>query len=684
MASLDRLLNCLYSTSDFLEQQSILTDITAEISASSKDEFDGKCRFVCSPRFLDTLRTIFKLTSTTFLHSQEGLHKCIILISELAKCESVRHALEPFLVALTDFLERASLSESFRFDVVYDCLRATGNICYENDSGRQIFLDAKGFAKLLSAMNLAVSWAQSEPKEVLKLTKTAVGCLCNVIDSNAACQKAAISSGVFVLLRRLLCDDFYTELHATILAAFVILAEHVETLESLGDPQLISLLLEFLQADNDNLVENSLDLLVKISDSEEGKLAVRQANAISILLEVLERNNLNSELQDQCSSLLVELSVGCALPHNHNENGICFEAEMAAKWLVDNDWNRISKRITAALFIGNLMRDEQSCLAFISHRLSDGNTVAEILKNVFIQSLDLADKILASDDFRTDTGRCNQCIKSSSRLSQKLQEDDNYTDIQPEDCPNCLLISQRKQVLQLQYAVVSALKNLVVNETVRRRVFLDLNFAEVLILAVVKLGQFTCGPIRSPVVSKFLALLRMFISLDQDTAVLFGTSDVVVKQMFSWVTEPTVTNYSLLAVVTTVKTSNYSCNVMNCFLRHGMVKLLSDQLIEKAAAVVMSGLGAIALFFQQQDAVRMFLEDADHQEFLSALNTCLQDGRLSTDGVLLGLQIVEYLSRAQKFASVILRSGIPGTVARLKSHPVEDIRKKAAQIDTFL
>ena len=76
------------------------------------------------------------------------------IVAELAKSDQCRASLQHLLVPLTELLKSQN-SFNTATDVVYQALRAIGNICYENDDARNLFLEAGGIASLLETVAIS-------------------------------------------------------------------------------------------------------------------------------------------------------------------------------------------------------------------------------------------------------------------------------------------------------------------------------------------------------------------------------------------------------------------------------------------------------------------------------------------------------------------------------------------------
>lgn len=106
------------------------------------------------------------------------------LVAELAKDEQCRnHLLKAELfTSINKYLSEPGCTNSLRIQIC----RAIGNLCFENDDGRLMFLNTCGIDNLIDLLKNSglIDFSQGDKQELVKLVVVSLGCLHNFANDN--------------------------------------------------------------------------------------------------------------------------------------------------------------------------------------------------------------------------------------------------------------------------------------------------------------------------------------------------------------------------------------------------------------------------------------------------------------------------------------------------------------------
>ncbi|OQV21251.1 hypothetical protein BV898_04738 [Hypsibius exemplaris] len=650
---------------DVLELKSILTEL---INASAEDQPAKISRlYHDNPKFSHAISAGLADTS-----NESTLCDTVQIIAELGKSEECRKSLEPCLNALAAFLRDESLSA----ETFHQVFRAVGNICYENDSGRGILRDVGGIPNLVGAVG---KWLNVWKESVFSVDQTrmltvSIGCLCNVIEGNVPCQTAAVTAGLIKLLSDVLAEQPHLppSLYTLLLAALSSLTGHADFRPAILNSQLVTITLYSLQfADGlpTESTEYALDFLTDLSVTDGGLPVLATSGVVGALISVITAATVSTEeesrdLSKKAENLLVEI-----LAHSDSLSVVTIEEtnhilSAAAEWLVEECETTLST--TAALVIGNLARDKSSC-----------DRIFEITGNIPVKLLGLLKRLAVFDQYEVTEGEAEPVNRQA----------------------------------QLQYALLSALKNLSVDEELRLRL-VALGGVEVMVEISIGLLPQPESEIEKaliPVVAKLLTTLRMYARLNESVARLVG-SRLELLQLVLRSCEVRALLAEAIGLLLVL--SGYSAlrpslrgDLRKIGLMQFIIGALRRSVPEQVGALVLANalLGKKEDCSQPEEILDPFRHtdnetedvdggtDCDHpedlnQSLLTALTTCLLEEKVDPAVMLNGLLLLETIAQGKNGSSlaVTLTGEIVVLIRQLQSHADERIRAAAKVLDKFL
>ncbi|XP_050393873.1 rap1 GTPase-GDP dissociation stimulator 1 isoform X1 [Patella vulgata] len=290
--------------------------------------------------------------------------KCAQLIAELAKSESLRQPLvdlgfiSPLLKSLTsDYLPLPTQS-----------CRALGNICYDNDAGRNVIDESDGI-KLLTDLLRSQLKVDREGSE--KLRTIACGFLLNLTNTHDVLQEKALDNGVLdildVCLTKHLDDEGLTNMT---LLTFSSLSDSDSGREKISECAALTTLVDLLVKDKAHIhIETILDILITLTECETIKENLASTNLSNHLIQIIQSNVGKSDSDSQqkikmASDLMVSLLVGDKSMEMLFGNGDGQVFVESVKWLSsENDHLKTS----GALAIGNFARSDEHCRLLVEN-----------------------------------------------------------------------------------------------------------------------------------------------------------------------------------------------------------------------------------------------------------------------------------------------------------------------------
>ncbi|XP_013416802.1 rap1 GTPase-GDP dissociation stimulator 1 [Lingula anatina] len=290
--------------------------------------------------------------------------KAAQVVAEVAKEESMRTpCVEAGLISpLLQLLEKENVGAC-----IQSC-RALGNICFDNDTGRDAMKEAGGLAKLLEFMKYHLSTTGEQESELRMIL---CGCLVNLTNANESLQLLALESGALELLNQYI-KSFQDEKDVIQMALLCVdcLADTDKGKELLEKIPLVSSLTELLEIDSSQeQKETVLDALATMAESDAVKKELAATKAAKHCTTILKekcklRDDKSQQLLKLAADLLILILTGdesVEILYNDGEGEIYKET---LSWLKTGN---IVLQTTAALAIGNFARSDDQCYRLV-HR----------------------------------------------------------------------------------------------------------------------------------------------------------------------------------------------------------------------------------------------------------------------------------------------------------------------------
>ncbi|XP_067001395.2 GTPase-GDP dissociation stimulator vimar [Anabrus simplex] len=476
--------------------------------------------------FVDHLQALLCWESKTIIS------KSAKVISELAKADAGREkcATSSLLKLLVKFMK----DEEQDIQVLIQVCRALGNICYENDKGRLLILDADCLPILLQVLKRSLSETGESGRS---LRNVAAGFLLNLLIGHEDIQQKAVELGVVDILCRVLeLDGIDAAGEESCTHALVILElitdSAVNGNESLLDEQMCKVAVQVLGASSSPEVsEMCLELLHGQAENEQVKIHLARAGLCELLIQLLEKHKPLVEddearnlMKMACDLIVLVLTGDDSMNILYSEGqGQVFHSMVS--WLSSDDEDL---QITGVLAMGNFARTDKHCIQMVEAGVSK--------------------KLLT------------------------LVERNNTPDGD----------------IRLQHALLSALRNLVIPSQNKATVLNDgLMNAVAPMLAIPTF----------PVVFKLLGTLRMVVDGQEEAARELGQQHELVQRLVQWCgTEdhPGVQGEANRLLAWLIKNS-HDQGVLNVMLETGAVPCLVTMVTAEHAVMQNEALMALAL-----------------------------------------------------------------------------------------
>ncbi|KAL5018526.1 hypothetical protein ScPMuIL_004248 [Solemya velum] len=290
------------------------------------------------------------------------------LIAEIAKTECLREPCveKGFVPQLLHLLESDDITKSTQ-----GC-RALGNICYENDLGREAVDAANGIHTLLQLLR---SNAKTEGAESNRLRTIACGFLLNLTNTHDLLQQKAIEDEVFGILDQYLLHHYKEDsLCNMVLLTVGSITESECCKDALLQSTLCKSIIEVLELDVKNFHRDTiLELLIGLADWDEVKDALSETNLSNQLIRIIQLNTgLHDDESQQsvkmASDLLVLLLTGdksMEVLFGDGEGPVFVES---VKWL-ESDNHHL--QLSGALALGNFARNDVHCQRLVEEGIVD-------------------------------------------------------------------------------------------------------------------------------------------------------------------------------------------------------------------------------------------------------------------------------------------------------------------------
>lgn len=309
--------------------------------------------------FASTVKELLKLTSTT---RPEVLVLLVQAIAEAAKNDVLRKlcsdpaVIEPLL----------GLVSSSNYGVVLQACRALGNICYDNDEGREIVRSKQGMEQLLQLLQNLLE-VEVRPDNLHTVVS---GCLLNLTDMQEI-QDQALQLGITDILLKYLqkfsnVDD--VAMHCVLVLNGI--ADSDCGRKHLLETRTLSLLLANLDRNfSVEVIEVFLELFGNLAENDSVKENLAQLGFCEKLLNVLRQFQGSSSPSEEkqnvvktvCDLIVLILTGDASMRHMY-QNGSGAVYKTTVSWLQSDD---DTLKVAGALATGNFARKDDHCIQMV-------------------------------------------------------------------------------------------------------------------------------------------------------------------------------------------------------------------------------------------------------------------------------------------------------------------------------
>lgn len=294
------------------------------------------------------------------------------VISELAKNNSGREtcANSKLLSLLVELMKTKSEDVPVQIQVC----RALGNICYENDTGRQLVIEAECLPLLLKLLEKSLCVGEDGSS----LRSVSAGFLLNLLSGNEDTIRKAVNLGVISVLCKILELDGTSsvgeEASTHVLLILGLLADSAVGGDALLDERLYKVTVQVLGASSSpDVSEMCLELLHSQAENEQVKVYLAKAGLCELLVKLLEKHKPQVE-DDEIRNLMKMACDLIALVLTGDESMNILYADGKGevfcdmvKWLGSEDEDL---QITGVLAMGNFARTDKHCIQMVEAGVS--------------------------------------------------------------------------------------------------------------------------------------------------------------------------------------------------------------------------------------------------------------------------------------------------------------------------
>lgn len=311
----------------------------------------------------DTEFTVDDVFLTLLRHeSKEIIAKTAKAIAEIAKSERGREKCTStnLVNALIDLLKED------RIDVLTQTSRALGNICYENENGKNFVEDKNGLISILAVLEKSITLKDVEGAPFLR--NVAAGLLLNFLD-RPSLHVEALKQEVVPIICNILEIDGSTGGEAAMHSLLILGILNDANIIFL-DERLTQILVNILSTyTSSELSETCLELLHGQAEDENAKLLLAKAGVCELLLKLLEKHSpyctdeeTRSVLKIACNLIVLILIGDDSMNYLYDQsNGIAYKK--LVEWLESEDKDL---QITAVLAMGNFARTDTHCKLMVA------------------------------------------------------------------------------------------------------------------------------------------------------------------------------------------------------------------------------------------------------------------------------------------------------------------------------
>ncbi|KAL0102265.1 hypothetical protein PUN28_018656 [Cardiocondyla obscurior] len=294
--------------------------------------------------------------------SKQVVAKTAKAIAEIAKTDHGREKCTTLelIQALINLLKEEDI------DILIQTSRALGNICYENEIGKNLVKEQDGLKMILALLRKGI--ALNKIKDASFLRNVAAGFLLNFLVDQNMLYKKALEEGMVPIICNVLEEDGIGGGEAAMHVLLTLGILNDENIVFL-DERLTKVLVDILASDTSSeLSEMCLELLHGQAEDENAKLLLAKAGVCELLLKLLEKHGpqcndeeTRSILKVACN-LIVLILTGDDSMNFLYDDGKGFVYKKLVEWLesVDEDL-----QITAVLAMGNVARTDTHCKCMV-------------------------------------------------------------------------------------------------------------------------------------------------------------------------------------------------------------------------------------------------------------------------------------------------------------------------------
>ncbi|KAJ8938448.1 hypothetical protein NQ314_011484 [Rhamnusium bicolor] len=349
---MSNLLTKLSTATETLNEQEIIDTLKIILAQGTDIEI----------RNSDVLKNLLKI------NKNEIIKLTTEVIAEWAKLESNRKILtnEEIINALLVLLENSDV------DVIFNAIRALGNICYENEEACNI-INKTGIKSVLAILK------KDSEREDKSLTMKTAGLLVNLFSLHDGLPRTALKSKVVPLLEQLLIKYYKPFEENQILLTFLL--SILSSLSDYFDEQnvpftegLCQVVIDiFKVSTNPEISVTCLEIFHGQSEKDEIKTLLAIEGVCELLFELIEkyRHQVNDEesrsvLKMACDLIVVILTGDDCMYMLYND-GVGKVYLNMITWLESDDSDLLS---TGILAIGNFARKDVHCIQMVKNGIS--------------------------------------------------------------------------------------------------------------------------------------------------------------------------------------------------------------------------------------------------------------------------------------------------------------------------
>ncbi|RNA18157.1 rap1 GTPase-GDP dissociation stimulator 1 isoform X1 [Brachionus plicatilis] len=292
-------------------------------------------------------------------------------IAELAKDELCRNQLvqAELLPSINKFLFNPNCSNKLKIQIC----RAIGNLCYENDDGRSVFLDVCGIDNLIDLLKYtgSIDLSQEEQPELVKLIVVSLGFLHNFANDNECVRKAVYEKNIMSILKPFAKN---IKKDIGILMYFFSCIENLTEIDQ-GKIQFAEEKIAFdlySQLDLQILdtlgcyTEDFFRILSSINEINDSKEQLCMTNFIEITVDFVEKRANDEDLLRIFGGFLTNLLANddnIDMIYKYKDN---FILEKAVDWLEKFQCEQLY--LASAVIIANYMRNDSKAIEIVGHK----------------------------------------------------------------------------------------------------------------------------------------------------------------------------------------------------------------------------------------------------------------------------------------------------------------------------